>query len=955
MYHSRPVLKGTKSNFSLTVNVSSISDDRVKQFLRTEILVKEWIEEVLQIKISLNLYESLRNGIVLCYLVNAIENNVVPVIQENTTVAFKLKENVNFFLMALEEIGVPKHKRFQLNDLFEGENLVRVVECLATLAKIAVDKGFSIAMKPIDPKSPVTMPTGEGLKMLKMLLAQIKEPTKNSNGTSRKGAAILKAQMALLAGNSVDFAKAERGFTKFQALWRGYKTRLMVIKMKRDVAYRARVAQEIYQTEMDYVKNLNICITCYMEPLLKSEVLTKEQAKTIFSDIHIIYSFGNKLLEKLKPRLEKWYTYQKLGDIFCFIAECLKVYATYVQNYNHSMVAIEELKKKEKFLTALTDCQALPNVKNLVLPAFLILPIQRVPRYNLLLTDMVKHTWSEHPDYKDLCEANDRMKSVASFLNEKKREGESFTKFTEIQTSFTGKAPLLFSPSRRLIKEGAGFLLNQKKEEIILYLFNDILVYGKPSKGIMSGNTKKVKYLGTIELSTIKLDEQQQQPQQLIIKSSQDNSTILNLSSKNEPEVAEWKQEIQKLLGSIVEKQKSKNVNNSTATPTTNATENIVEPTPEQQLHDRRKNKVNQTNGTGNNNSQSPSNNVVTINTSVSLPNSPIQSPPPEPNNPPNSPTQVSSPPSSTPTSPSTSSSTPSQNQSSFIGSLFGGGSKKKGGTFTASELSPPNSPSHSQSDPGEPTSPQSDSNTKNTTLKQNRPKKNKKGSSDDSSINVKKSNKEDGGRSRASSRLQRLTGTFRRKKDKDLFKDDDLKDDEEEEEKSTPPTIVQPEVDPTTTTTTTTTSSLNTSNNNNSTTTDNLESSTTASLARVYTKLNEGERAPLNILISSGGSSTSNKGTDNRLSVNSNSSNEGGATDLTNSQHSLASSVEKTESNTLTLEEILSKRSELDALKLESYLSDTEFKKLFNADREQFYKFPKWKQDKRKMELKLL
>ena len=34
--------------------------------------------------------------------------------------------------------------------------------------------------------------------------------------------------------------------------------------------------------------------------------------------------------------------------------------------------------------------------------SFLITPIQRIPRYKLLLDDLKKHTPEKHPDYKDL-------------------------------------------------------------------------------------------------------------------------------------------------------------------------------------------------------------------------------------------------------------------------------------------------------------------------------------------------------------------------------------------------------------------------------------------------------------------------------------------------------------------------------------------------------------------------
>ena len=49
-----------------------------------------------------------------------------------------------------------------------------------------------------------------------------------------------------------------------------------------------------------------------------------------------------------------------------------------------------------------------------------ILTILGIPRYNLLLEQLVKHTWAEHPDKAPLEEAYNTMKDVAAYVNEVK-------------------------------------------------------------------------------------------------------------------------------------------------------------------------------------------------------------------------------------------------------------------------------------------------------------------------------------------------------------------------------------------------------------------------------------------------------------------------------------------------------------------------------------------------------
>lgn len=61
--------------------------------------------------------------------------------------------------------------------------------------------------------------------------------------------------------------------------------------------------------------------------------------------------------------------------------------------------------------------------------SFLILPIQRIPRYKLLLKvstfpfllvipkDLVKHTPKDHLDYHDLSKALDKISEIADWVN----------------------------------------------------------------------------------------------------------------------------------------------------------------------------------------------------------------------------------------------------------------------------------------------------------------------------------------------------------------------------------------------------------------------------------------------------------------------------------------------------------------------------------------------------------
>jgi hypothetical protein len=60
-------------------------------------------------------------------------------------------------------------------------------------------------------------------------------------------------------------------------------------------------------------------------------------------------------------------------------------------------------------------------------------------RYVLLLQDLLKYTTPKHADYEGLSKALQKMKDVADYVNERKREAENLTQVLAIQGKLTGK------------------------------------------------------------------------------------------------------------------------------------------------------------------------------------------------------------------------------------------------------------------------------------------------------------------------------------------------------------------------------------------------------------------------------------------------------------------------------------------------------------------------------------
>lgn len=75
-----------------------------------------------------------------------------------------------------------------------------------------------------------------------------------------------------------------------------------------------------------------------------------------------------------------------------------------------SLAACEEFSEFKAFVRA---CEHQEACHGLDLRAYLIQPVQRVPRYRLLIIQLLKHTRESHPDWVDL---NAALENVSSLL-----------------------------------------------------------------------------------------------------------------------------------------------------------------------------------------------------------------------------------------------------------------------------------------------------------------------------------------------------------------------------------------------------------------------------------------------------------------------------------------------------------------------------------------------------------
>ena len=81
------------------------------------------------------------------------------------------------------------------------------------------------------------------------------------------------------------------------------------------------------------------------------------------------------------------------------------------------------------------------------LETYLIMPVQRIPRYSLLLEDFLLHTWDSHVDYDSLCRALQMIKKIADYVNDSMHLSEKVNRVYELDLAFGGECKVISSGS----------------------------------------------------------------------------------------------------------------------------------------------------------------------------------------------------------------------------------------------------------------------------------------------------------------------------------------------------------------------------------------------------------------------------------------------------------------------------------------------------------------------------
>ncbi|KAM5288395.1 FYVE, RhoGEF and PH domain-containing protein 4 [Ctenodactylus gundi] len=312
-----------------------------------------------------------------------------------------------------------------------------------------------------------------------------------------------------------------------------------------------KIANELLLTERAYVNRLDLLDQVFYCKLLEEAnrgSFPAEMVNKIFSNISSINVFHSKfLLPELEKRMQEWETTPRIGDILQKLAPFLKMYGEYVKGFDNAMELVKNMTERvPQFKSVIEDIQKQKICGSLTLQHHMLEPVQRIPRYEMLLKDYLRKLPPDSPDWNDAKKSLEIISTAASHSNSAIRKMENLKKLLEIY-EMLGEEEDIVNPSNELIKEGQILKLaarNTSAQERYLFLFNNMLLYCVPRFSLVGS---KFTVRNRVGLDGMKIVETHNEEYPHTFQVSGKERT-LELQASSEQDKEEWIKALQEAI-----------------------------------------------------------------------------------------------------------------------------------------------------------------------------------------------------------------------------------------------------------------------------------------------------------------------------------------------------------------------------------------------------------------------
>lgn len=355
-----------------------------------------------------------------------------------------------------------------------------------------------------------------------------------------------------------------------------------------EVEIRCRVLGEIVSTEETYLRGLKALTDLYIDPLTAMSretpaVISPAEIISLFSNIQNITelntTFFNDLMERMTECREKGArgVYDAcVGDLFLSFTPYFKMYTEYCSNHEGANDLIATLSKRSTKIQEFLSSTQEDSLSNDTLTSYLILPIQRIPRYSLLLRELKKRTPEDHRDAEALNQALESVGSVALSVNEAVRQQENRAQIRKIQSQFVAES--FIAPGRVFCRSGPLNKVGRRRttKQSHFFLFNDMIIQAKK---LISGKYKTRRKLMLDEaFDALDLPDEPKSKRinQFVLMSKEISFVVM---AEDEKSKQEWLADITEVLDDQSKKRKTLSIRNTMDDPAS-PTSPVASPAP---------------------------------------------------------------------------------------------------------------------------------------------------------------------------------------------------------------------------------------------------------------------------------------------------------------------------------------------------------------------------------------
>lgn len=202
-------------------------------------------------------------------------------------------------------------------------------------------------------------------------------------------------------------------------------------------------------------------------------------------------------------------------SVFLSYAAYFKMYSSYMNSFDIRLATLNRLRAtNKKFAVYVKHIEESLRIGGSDLASYLIMPVQRIPRYVLLLKEITKHTPPDHPEYRNHLMALEKVKAIAAHINSAKADAEALAKLMQVQYKITNCNFELVQPHRQIVREGIlqvvstskRLLSSSKPKPRYVFLFNDLLLWINETSNTMKGKIMLTSSTSATQLENFDLE-----------------------------------------------------------------------------------------------------------------------------------------------------------------------------------------------------------------------------------------------------------------------------------------------------------------------------------------------------------------------------------------------------------------------------------------------------------------